>query len=339
MDDALLAKLAANDAASDEEMDAAVVSIKDGSASEDQIAAFRSSLFGGAAPIESLAAFTKAMREHCEPIVPAEGDEINDVCGTGGAMVYNSFVAAAIVAAAGGARIVKPVRRRVRGISGNADLLKALGVNTNITPEQAAELVNEVGIAFIDAENCCGVFDKLFPGDDVTPELACFLETVDPFVNAAKPTRCLIATSSPERLETITKIAQGIGIMNGFFVCGVDGVDEMSLIGTTHVNELASGRLTSYDMAPEENALEKCTVADITAGTAKEAAYAIRSVFAGKLKGPRREAIVYNGSAALMASGKAGYMMRGLLAARNAIDYGQATDKLEELKKKSNSFK
>lgn len=339
MDDAILAKLAAHEEMSDDEMTAAVASIADGSASDEQAAAFRTAIFNDATPVGSLIAFAKAARESFEPIVPEEGDEINDICGTGGVVGFNNNVAAAIVAAAGGARVVKHVRKQGRGINGSADILKALGINTNITPAQAAELVNEVGIAFIDADNFDKVTPRLFPDDAESDELTFFHQTVEPFLNAAKPTRCFIGASSAERLEIITQIAQGLGIMNGFCVFGVDGVDEMSLVGSTHVNELASGRVTTYDMAPEENALEKCSASDIKAGTPKEAAYAIRSVFAGKLKGPRREAIVYNGSAALMASGKAGYMMRGLLAARNAIDYEQATEKLEALKKKASSFK
>lgn len=337
MDNEILAKITGHSGATEVEMAEAVAALADGSADDSETAAIRGALLTKSTPFEELVEFTKALRAAGTQIAPAE--EVIEVAGSGGSISkFNNSVAAAIIAAAGGAKVAKLVMPASAGVCGDADVIAALGIDQNITPDQAVQMINDDGLAFIPLESVNPAAARLLAGA-TEDEAKFFCAVVGPQLNPASPTRCFVGVSDPELLETASNLAKEVGVMNALFVHGEGGVDEISMIGNTKFIELANGRPTAYDMKPEDNALEPCKPEEVNMGSPKEASYAIRSVLSGKLKGPRREAVVLNASAALMASGKAGYMMRGLLAARNAIDNDAAIEKLEVVKKKSNSFK
>lgn len=340
MYDDLISKVDAGTRFSPDELPGIITAMVSGGLSDEQIAAFRRSMFSPGVTSEEMTALVKILRDGCVPVKPSGGDELTDVCGAGaGVTAFNNTIPAAIIAAAGGAKVAKNVVRSVPGRAGSAELLEALGVNINITAEQAAKLIDDIGIAFFVSSDFNPAIEMLLPPDKDPEAHDFFRSHGGALVNAACPTRGLIGVRDKEALEMVTNVATGSGVMNGLVVCGEGGYDELSMTGTTTVNEIASGRVTSYETKPEDNGIEPCTPDNVKTGMVREMIFAIKSVFSGKLKGPRREAIALNGAAALMAAGKAGYFARGLLAARNLIDDGSAAKKLEELKKRSNEFK
>lgn len=339
MHEEIISKIVNHEGATDEEYLAAANSLAAGELSADQAASIRGAVLTDDASVEDLAALCRALRSSSDKIEPKiDGDIMGVSCSGNGAASFNNSVAAAIVASAGGAVIAKNVMPSQAGFIGSLEVLKALGINTNITGAQAASLLEEIGIAFYETHKLCPASEKLMEGANET-ELKIFWSIVEPMINPASPKRYFYGDCDAAIMSKASSVATSLGVMNGIFASGDGGVDEISLSGPTHVNEIASGRVVSWDTKPEDNALECCSIDEIKMSSPKEAAFAIRSVLSGKLKGPRREVIVLNAGAALMASGKAGYFMRALLDVRNAIDDGRAAKKLEELKKKSAAFK
>lgn len=336
----LVSRVEAGTRFSPDEIPQIIAAIVSGLMTDEQTAAFRRSVFSPGVTDEELTAVIKTLREGCVPIKPTASGDLTDVCGAGGGTAgFNNSIAAAIIAAAGGARIAKNVLRSIPGRPGSAEILAALGINIELTAEQAAQLIDEVGIAFFSVTDFNPAIDMMLPPDTAPEEHAFFRAHGGALINPAFPTRALVGVLDKEAISTVTTVALGSGIMNGFIVNGEGGYDEFSMVGPSSVTEIASGRPTSYDTKPEDSAIDPCSPDDIKTGSVREAVFAIKSILSGKLKGPRREAVALNGAAALMAAGKAGYFARGLLAARNLIDDGSAAKKLEELRKKSNEFK
>lgn len=339
MHEDILSRAASHEAITEEEASLVIGSLKGGEMSEDDVSSFADALFSKASPVESVGAFVRAMRTASGmQIAPTTEEDLVEVCGTGGAIsLPSSSVAAAIVAAAGGAKVVMHMIPDQPGKISDADLLKGLGINIEITAEQAAEMIDKVGCAFISVDSLKPVIDSFLA--KASEDARVFFHTViAPLIDPAAPKRCFIGTADQELQEVITNVAKEAGCVNGMIVCGLDGVDEISMIGTTHVSELASGRVVNWDTTPDENGIDRCAADDIKTGSVKEAVYALKSVLSGKLQGPRREAIVLNGAAALMSGGKAGYFARGIMTVRNMLDDGTVAAKLEEIKKISSGF-
>lgn len=335
MNEDILSKVLGKQPISDHDAGTIIFDIATGDAEGSQIDQFREALLAEDAPRENVIAIIKALRESCERITPSGIDaaDIIDVVGSGGGeSSFNNMVAAAIIAAAGGAKIAKGVLRAIPGKGGSEVLLKSLGFTMADSVEHANAQIEKIGITFIDTYDFCPALDMLFPASLDAEAHKAFRSIGGIFVNPAMPTRGLYGLADPSKFELFTAVALACGINKGMLVCGEDGYDEISMVGTTHINEIANGRPTSYDTTPEENAIEKCQPSEVNTKLPREAAFAIKSVLDGKLKGTRREAIVLNGAAALMSAGKAGYFARGLLDARNIIDWGKASDKFEEIK-------
>ncbi len=304
-----------------------------------QIAGFQVGLLMKGTSVEELASFANAMRKNCIPIKVNVDAEMMDTCGTGGGLsTFNISTATALVAAAAGIPIAKHGSRSISSLSGSADVLEALGVNINLTPEQAAKLIEDINIAFIYAPLFHPVMGKVLPPESELGIKTIFYTIIGPLINPSFAPRHLLGVYKPELLDTVSEVARRIGYTKAMFVYGEDGLDEISLLGKTRIYELKDGEILKYTIAPEDFGLARCSLDDIKTGTPEENANIIKGVFSGRITGPRKDAIILNAAGALVVGGKAKDFAEGIVLARQIIESGAAQKKLNELIDESNKF-
>lgn len=335
----ILAKVTNNETLTQEEISEFINAVANDEVTDVQIAGFQVGLLMKGTSVEELAAFANAMRENCVPIKVNINDEMMDTCGTGGGLsTFNISTATALVAAAAGIPIAKHGSRSISSLSGSADVLEALGVNINLSSEQAAELIEKIGIAFIYAPLFHPVMGKVLPPESELGIKTIFYTIIGPLINPSFAPRHLLGVYKPELLETVSEVARRIGYTKAMFVYGEDGLDEISLLGKTRIYELKDGEILKYTIAPEDFGLKSCSLEDIKTGTPEENADTIKGVFSGEITGPRKDAIILNASGALVVGGKAKDFAEGIELAREIIDSGKAEKKLKELIEESVKF-
>lgn len=284
-------------------------------------------------------AIARAMRENCVRLTPRVSEPLMDTCGTGGGLsTFNISTATAIVAAAAGIPVAKHGSRSISSLSGSADVLEALGVNIDLTPSAACRMIEEIGIAFLYAPLFHPVMCKVLPPETELGIKTIFYTIIGPLINPAFASRHILGVYKPELLDTVTSVARDLGYTDALFVHGLDGLDEIFLMGRTRINELRKGSVRTYEIAPEDFGLSRCTLDDIKTGTPEVNAACIRGVFSGKITGPQRDAILLNAAGALMISGRADGFREGIELARTLIDSGAAERKLCELSEASHSY-
>jgi anthranilate phosphoribosyltransferase len=290
--------------------------------------------------LTEITAIAKAMRDNCIQISPKVDDELMDTCGTGGGLsTFNISTSVAFVAAAAGIPVAKHGSRSISSLSGSADVLEALGIEINQSPKGVEKLIEDIGIAFLYAPLFHPVMGKVLPPEKDLGIKTIFYTIIGPLINPSKASRHVMGLYKPELLDTVSQVAASIGYKRGLFVHGLDGLDEISLIGKTRINELNNGTITTYVIAPEDFGLSRCTLEEIATGTPQENAVMITNVFSGKDKGPRRDAVVLNAAGALMIGNKAASFNEGTKLANEIIDSGKAQDKLNQLKTASNDYR
>ncbi len=321
------------------EIDEIIRSINRDELTEGQISGFLVALVMKGTTLDETTAIAEAMRSVCIPIRPKVGSEMMDTCGTGGGLsTYNISTATAIVAAAGGIPIAKHGSRSISSLSGSADVLEALGVNINLTPAEAEELIEKIGIAFIYAPLFHPVMCKVLPPESALGIKTIFYTIIGPLINPAFAPRHLLGVYKPELLEQVAHVAMNIGYTRAMFVHGLDGLDEISLLGATRILELRDGKLEKYEICPEDFGMKRCALSEIRTGTPEENASTIRGVFSGEITGPKKDAVVLNSAGALIVGGKAADFDEGIGLARRIIESGMAERKLDELIKCSREF-
>ena len=336
----ILTKITTGQKLTEDEIFDLIAAIRRDEITDVQIAGFQVGLLMKGTSLEELAAFAKAMRANCVPLRPNVQKELMDTCGTGGGLsTFNISTATALVAAAAGIPIAKHGSRSISSLSGSADVLEALGVNIELTPAQAEKLIEDIGIAFIYAPLFHPVMLKVLPPEAELGIKTIFYTIIGPLINPAFAPRHLLGVYKPDILDTVTYVAKALGYTRAMFVYGLDGLDEISLLGKTRINELKNGEVKTYEIQPEDFGLEHCTIDDIKTGTPEENAKVIRGVFCGEIEGHRKNAIILNAAGALIVGGKAETFEEGIALAREIIDSGRAMQKLNELVEHSNAFK
>jgi anthranilate phosphoribosyltransferase len=262
-----------------------------------------------------------------------------DTCGTGGGLsTFNISTATAIVAAAAGIPIAKHGSRSLASLSGSADVLEALGVNINLNPAQVEAMIEQIGIAFLYAPLFHPVMCKVLPAEADLGIKTIFYTIIGPLINPAFAPRHLLGVYKPELLDTVTYVANEIGYTNAMFVHGLDGLDEISLLGKTRINHLKNGNVKTFEICPEDFGLKSCRLEGIKSSTPKDNAEVIRGVFGGKLTDSNKDAIVLNAAGALIVGGKADDFRQGVKLAQELIESGAAAKKLTELRDLSNDI-
>ncbi|MEE9543165.1 MAG: anthranilate phosphoribosyltransferase [Thermodesulfobacteriota bacterium] len=318
------------------EMVSVMNEIMGGTASPAQIGAFLSTLrVKGETPTEITGA-AKVMREKSTKIEAGTKAEVVDTCGTGGdeSMTFNISTAAAFVVSAAGLTVAKHGNRSVSSKSGSADVLKSLGVNIEAEVSRVEECLSEIGIGFLFAPLLHGAMKYAAP---VRRELGIrtIFNVLGPLTNPAGAKRQVIGVYAPELTDTLAKVLFNLDCVHAFVVRGEDGLDEITLTTETKVTELKDGEIKTYHLKPEELGFNRCAPGDLVGGDSEENAGIILSIFKGE-KGPKRDIVVANASAAIVAGGLASTLAEGVALASSVIESGAAYTKLEKLKELTN---
>lgn len=336
----VLQKLTARKDLTAEEAYSLIVAIKNDELSDVQIAGFQVALLMKGPTLTEISAIARAMRDSCIKINPNVHEDLMDTCGTGGGLsTFNISTSVAFVAAAAGIPVAKHGSRSISSLSGSADVLEALNVEINLSPKAIEKLIEDIGIAFLYAPLFHPVMGKVLPPEKDLGIKTIFYTIIGPLINPSQANKHVLGVYKPELLDTVSQVALSLGYKRALFVHGEDGLDEISLLGKTRINELKNGTISSYEIAPEDFGMSRCTLAEIATGTPEENASMIRDVFSGKDKGPRRQAVVLNAAGALMIGEKANSFAEGIKLANEIIDSGAAQNKLHQLITASNDYK
>lgn len=312
--------------------------INAGQLSDVQIAGFLVGLLSKGPSIKEVAYIAQAMRKNCIPIKVNLKSELTDTCGTGGGLTtFNVSTANAILTASAGVPIAKHGSRSISSPSGSADVLEALGINIDVSPEQAARLIEDIGISFIYAPNFHPVMLKVFGPENQLGIKTIFFTIIGPLINPAGARNHTIGVYKPELVHMMADVVAEMDFNHVIVAHGVDGLDEISLMGKTSIAEIRQKRIKYYEIGPEDFGLKRCALKDIAGGSPDFNARVIRDIFSGADRGPRRDFLVLNNAATLYVSGKVPTMGEGIDLSRSLIDSGAAQRKLQELAEKSHA--
>lgn len=313
-----------------DEMRAAVAEIMDGKSNEVRIAALLTALCIKGEAVSELVGAAQAMRARAASI-PVDKSGLLDTCGTGGdeLQTFNISTAAAIVAAAAGVKVAKHGNRSVSSSSGSADVLEALGVNINLTPEQVANSIREVGIGFCFAPLIHGAMKYAAPVRKALGFRTIF-NLLGPLTNPADAEYQVIGTGRNSTAEKLAAAVAKLGRRRVLVVCGNDELDEVSLWGQTKVYVVSSTSISVENWTHESFGLSACNVTDLRVGSAAASAEVIRKVFARE-RGPARDMTIANAGAALLAAERAANPLEAARIAADTIDSGKAAEICRQL--------
>lgn len=316
-----------------EEAEAAFDRIMAGDASPVQMSALLSSLrTRGVAPSE-VAGGVRALRRAMVP-VPVEGSRTHlvDTCGTGGGSVttFNISTAAALVAAAAGARVAKHGNRSFTSRSGSADVLEALGVEIQLTPGAMARVLDRTGIVFMFAPLLHPAMRHVGP---VRRELAIptIMNLLGPLTNPAGVRRQVVGVSDVGLLPLVVEALRTLEHERALVAFGTAGMDELSPLGETRIAELRDGEVREFTIEPGEVGLPTAEPREIAGGTPEENALLIRRILGGEETGGARTAAILNAGAAIYVAGLARRLEEGIQRAVEALESGAAEQTLERL--------
>lgn len=309
--------------------------IMSGEATPAQVAAFITALRIKGETIEEITGAARVMREKSTKI-HTKHPFVIDTCGTGGdgAHTFNISTTSAFVVAGTGIPVAKHGNRAASSQSGGADVLKALGVNIEIGPEQVGACINDVGIGFLFAVTLHGAMRyAIGPRQEIG--IRTIFNALGPLTNPAGAQAQVLGVYTPALTEPLAHVLKNFGTHRAFVVHGGDGLDEITTTTTTQVSELVGGAVNTYTLDPTELGIPTAQPSDLKGGAPEENAEMTLSVLRGE-KGPKRDIVLLNAAAAIVAGGKAEDITAGLAAAAESIDSGRALEKLEGLKTKSN---
>jgi anthranilate phosphoribosyltransferase len=306
--------------------------ILNGRASTPQIAAFLVALrMKGEAP-EELLGFARAMREYATPVVVrSNGQPLVDTCGTGGAAkTFNISTITAFVVAGAGVRVAKHGNRSLATRCGSADILEGLGVNILIPAERIALAIETIGIGFMYAPAIHPAMKHAQPARAELKMRTAF-NLLGPLTNPAHATVQLVGAPGVRAAELMAEALASLGLHRGFVVHGVDGgLDEITTTGETVALEIRSGVIAHRTLNPQDFGMAQARLDDLIGGDCQSNCRIARSVLSGE-KGPRRDIVLVNSSAVLVAAGRASDFRQGVDIAAASIDSGAAQSKLDAL--------
>ena len=283
----------------------------------------------------SAAAFV--MREFASKVPVTQREHLVDTCGTGGdtSHTFNISTASAFVASAAGARVAKHGGRSVSSTCGSADVLEALGVNLNLTPQQVGHSIGQIGIGFMFAPNFHGAMKHAAP---VRRELGVrtLFNVLGPLTNPAGAENQLMGVFHPDLVGIQARVLQRLGSRHVLVVNGSDGLDEITISGETNVAELKDGKVNEYSITPEQFGLRCAPLESIKVINVAEA----KSMLLGVLDnqpGAARDIVQLNAGAAIYVSGLADTLASGIRKAGEILASGAAKDKLSQLVQLSNA--
>jgi anthranilate phosphoribosyltransferase len=314
---------------------AAMAEIMEGAATPAQIAAFVVALRSRGETAEEIVGLVRTMRAYAGKV--EAGEDVLDTCGTGGdrAGTFNVSTAAALVCAGAGAKVAKHGNRAASSRCGSADVLEALGVRIDLPPAGVEECIAEAGIGFCFAP----VFHPAMRHTATTRRelgIATVFNFLGPLTNPAGARFQALGVADPRMLELMVEALGRLGSKRVIAFHGHGGLDELATSGPSAVVELVGGEIRRWTLDPGDFGLGPAPLDAISGGSADENAAAVRGVLGGET-GARRDIVVLNAAAGLVAAGHATEMTSGMTRAAEAIDSGGATAALERLVRASNA--
>lgn len=320
----------------EEAMDAMDI-IMNGNATDAQIAGFLTALRIKGETVDEITGFAKIMREKANTIEGCR--DAVDIVGTGGdlASTFNISTTSSFVIAGCGTKVAKHGNRSVSSKSGAADVLESLGVKISSAPEQAKEMVDNIGISFLFAQSYHGSMRYVGPARRDLGIRTVF-NILGPLANPANTDYILLGVYDKNLLEPMAGVLMNLGIKRAMLVYGNDRLDEISISDTTSVCEIKDGKTSFYEINPEDYGMKMAEKSEIVGGTATENAKITLGILKGEIQGAKRDIVLLNAGCALYITGKAGSISEGINLAKASIDGGWALAKLKQLIEYSNKF-
>ena len=291
---------------------------------------------------EEIAHFVEVLLERAVKL-PFSGAGCIDVCGTGGdrAGFFNISTASMFVVAGAGAKVIKHGNRGITSKSGGADVLEALGVRVDLTPEATASALEDAGCCFLFAPACHPAFRAVVPVRKLlaTRNSASIFNIIGPLLNPARPEFQLAGVFNPDLVKTYARVFKNLGRTRAWAVHGTgpDGlrIDEVSPLGKTIVMALEKGSLSELEIHPQDIGIAAIAPEALLGGDAAENAKILLSIFDGSDRGPKRQAVQLNAAAALVVAGVASDLQTAWMLAETSLNEGRAKASLQAIQKAS----
>jgi len=281
--------------------------------------------------VSELVGFARAMRQAARQVHVDGAEALIDTCGTGGdgGGTFNISTVAAFVIAGSGVRVAKHGNRSISSRCGSADLMESLGVPISLDPAEMARAIREIGIAFLFAPAIHAAMKHAQPVR-VELKMRTVFNLLGPLTNPAGATSQLVGAPSENAAELMAGALAELGLPRGFVVHGSDGLDEITTTGVTLAFEIRGGRVERRCLRPEDFGVPLARLEDLRGGDVSANRDIALQILSGE-KGPERDIVLVNSSAALVAAGRAGDFREGMGVAAQSIDSGAAREKLEQL--------
>lgn len=322
-----------------QEAESVMNEIMDGVATPAQMAAFLTALRLKGETVDEIVGCARVMRDKAIAVKPSRRDLV-DIVGTGGdgAKTFNISTTAMFVVAGAGLGVAKHGNRAVSSASGSADVLEALGVNIDLTPEQIAACVDEIGAGFLFAQKLHPAMKNVAP---VRKELGIrtVFNILGPLTNPARTEAQVVGVYDPGLLKTMASVLSALGVKSAYVFHSADGIDELT---TTSINKIArfdNGVIHEDELDAQTLGLKKASREELRGGSPQENAKITRDILSGADRGPKRDVVALNAAAALVVGGKEKDLRAGLVRANESIDSGKALRTLDDLVAKSQGFK
>jgi len=328
--------LVGNISLSEEEMAECMREIMEGKATDAQIGALLTALRLKGETVGEITGAAKIMREKASAIKAPEG--VLDTCGTGGDMshTFNISTTTAFVVAGAGVPVAKHGNRSVSSQSGSADVLEALGIKIDLSPDKVERCLFETGFGFLFAPLFHPAM-KYAIGPRREMGIRTIFNILGPITNPAGAKRQILGVFADKLTDILAMVLGNLGAVDAMVVHGEDGLDEVSISGKTRVSRFKGGHVENFYIEPEDFGLWRNKIEYIRGGNKEENAEITLSILRGE-KGPRREIVLMNSAAALIVAGKTEDFKLAFSMAADSVDSGRALRKLEEVKRVSNSL-
>jgi anthranilate phosphoribosyltransferase len=324
----------------EDEAEAVMEQIMTGAATEAQIGAYLMGLRMKGETQDEITGSARAMRKAAHQVpTKFDGAELLDTCGTGGdrSGTFNISTTVAFVAAGAGVKVAKHGNRAASSKCGSADVLGELGVNLDLTPEQVGQCVDEIGIGFLFAI-------KLHPAMKyaIGPRRQIAVRTIfnilGPLTNPAGAQRQLMGVFTADLTDMLAHVLGALGSKSAMIVNGYGGLDELTTTGPNMVSHYYDGRIETYELDPQAYGFDGAHISDLLGGDAAENAAILRGILDGSVDSAKRDVVLLNAGAALLAAGTVPDLKAGIALAKDIIDSGAAVAKLDALIEYSRSL-
>jgi anthranilate phosphoribosyltransferase len=315
--------------------------IMTGKATDAQIAAFLTALRMKCETVDELIGFARAIREKASPVHPksavaasfsgTDREMLVDTCGTGGDATgtFNISTATAFVVAGAGIRVAKHGNRSVSSMCGSADVVEALGIRLDLTPDSVARCIDEAGIGFLYAPLLHEAMRYVVLARREM-KIRTVFNLLGPICNPARATAQVLGVYNEDLTEIMAQVLCELGSERAFVVHGSDGLDEITISGESKISEVRDGEVRTYYVTPEDFGIGRAPISAIQGGDARQNAEIIRQILSGQT-GTKRDVVLLNAAAGLVVGGKAKALGEGIEMARASIDSGKALSCLERL--------